>query len=47
MNVMAFKGLVNILPEVEVPKVKPPLKKRLLWTFATLLIFASLTLVEQ
>ncbi|RLG22058.1 preprotein translocase subunit SecY [Candidatus Micrarchaeota archaeon] len=43
---MAFKGLVNILPEVEVPKVKPPLKKRLLWTFATLLIFASLTLVE-
>ncbi len=46
MNIMTFKGIVELLPEVEVPKIKPPLKKRLIWTLVCLLIFALLGMVE-
>lgn len=46
MNVMIFKGIVDLLPEVEIPKVKPALKKRLMWTLTALLIFAILGTIQ-
>ncbi len=35
----AFEPLYKILPEVKVPEVQPPLKKRLMWTGAVLVLF--------
>ncbi len=40
-----LKPLIGILPEVEVPKEKPVLKQRLMWTGAGLLIFAVLGII--
>jgi preprotein translocase subunit SecY len=40
-----LKPIVNILPEVETPKEKPHLKKRLQWTAFGLLVFAIMGVI--
>ena len=42
LDLRIFSPLINMLPEVEIPKVKPKLKKRLIWTAFALLVFAVL-----
>ncbi|MFH0986521.1 MAG: preprotein translocase subunit SecY [Candidatus Micrarchaeota archaeon] len=45
MNLEIFRPLINILPEVQVPEVKPALKKRIIWTVFALLVFTILGLI--
>lgn len=45
MDLRIFKPFIELLPEVEIPKVKPKLKKRLMWTAFALLIFAILGVI--
>lgn len=48
MNDLALgflRPIINILPEVEVPKVKPNLKTRLMWTAFALFVFAIMGVI--
>lgn len=45
MGIEVLQPIVNVLPEVEAPKVKPKLKKRLMWTAFALMVFAILGII--
>ena len=45
MGLEALQPLINLMPEVEVPKEKPALKERLKWTGVALVIFAFLGII--
>lgn len=46
MKLNFLKPLINIMPEVESPKAKPVLKKRLMWVLFALLVFFILGTVN-
>ncbi|MBI4215053.1 preprotein translocase subunit SecY [archaeon] len=45
VSLNALRPIINLLPEVETPAQKPPLKKRLKWTLFALLIFAIMGVI--
>lgn len=46
MDLKIFQPIINLIPEVEVPKIKPDLKGKLIWTGIALLIFTILGIVN-
>lgn len=45
MSLKVLQPLINIIPEIEVPKEKPALKQKLIWTLFALLVFAILGII--
>lgn len=45
MGLRSVEPLINLLPEVEPPKVKPVIKKRLMWTAFALFVFSIMTVI--